>query len=102
MTLAAISGDREAVGMCFLPWKIRSAWISSETTGTWYCRHSSIIRRSSSSVHTIPRGLWGEQRMNRSASFSFSSKSAQSTDHLSSFSTNWFSRTLRFQASVMS
>ena len=24
----------EAVGMCFLPWKIRSEWISSETTST--------------------------------------------------------------------
>ena len=34
MTLAAISGDRVAVGMCFLPWKIRSEWISSETTST--------------------------------------------------------------------
>ena len=88
--------------MCFLPWKIRSEWISSETTGTWYFRHSSIIRRSSSSVHTMPTGLWGEHRRKRSEIFSFSSKSAQSTVHFPSFSTRGFSTTVRFQASVMS
>ena len=64
--------------------------------------HSSTMRRSSSGVHTMPRGLWGLHRRKRSASASLSSKSAQSISHLPSFSTKGFSSTFRFHASVMS
>ena len=101
-TYRAASGDTVAVGVCFLPWKIRSEWISSENRTTWCFMHSSTMRRSSSGVQTMPRGLWGLHSRNRSASSSLASKSAQSISHLPSFSTNWFSSTLRFQASVMS
>ena len=80
--------EREAVGMWRLPWKMRSEWISSLTTRTWCFRHSSIIRRSSSSVQTMPRGLWGLHSRKMSALRSFSSKSAQSTVHAPSCSTS--------------
>ena len=67
MVLAAISGERDAVGI-WVPRKTRSAWISSETTRTWYLRHSSIIRMRSSLLQTMPRGLWGLQKRKSLAS----------------------------------
>ena len=101
-TYWAISGERVAVGVCFFPWKIRSEWISSENSMTWCFMHSSAIRRSSSGVHTMPRGLWGLHSRNRSTCSSLASKSAQSISHLPPRSTKWFSTTLRPAASVMS
>ena len=102
ITFPAMSSERVAVGMCFLPWKTKSEWISSDTSNTSFSIQIRAILFSSSLVHTIPSGLWGLHRRNILACFAFSSKSSKSMDQDPSFSTIWFSSTFRPQASVTS
>ena len=73
-------GKREAMGTWRCPARTKSQWISSLTRGTPCFWHSSPTRRSSSSVHTRPTGLWGEQNTISvlAGSASFDSKSSKS------------------------
>ena len=92
ITFLSAPGAARTAGVCFFPWKIRSEWISSETTSTSFSKQIVSILSSSSFVHTRPRGLWGLQRMKSftSGSFACLSKSSKSTSHTPSRSRKLF------------
>src|SRR5258708_17807573 len=75
-----ISGERLAIGRCFLPSsRMRSQWISSETIRA--SRVSSASRSSSSRRKTVPPGFCGLQRKKRRVfdEIAFSRKSKSKT-----------------------
>ena len=80
MVCAAISGEREASGVCWKPGRTNSSWISSETISTLCLRQIEAMRSSSSRVQTRPAGLCGLQSRKSLTLFLmiFSSKSAKS------------------------
>ncbi|MFO8182916.1 MAG: hypothetical protein R6U39_01955 [Candidatus Aegiribacteria sp.] len=65
-------------GTCRPPGNRRSACISSENRNRSFSRQISITVFSSSRVHILPTGLWGEQRMSIFAFFAFFRRSSRS------------------------
>ncbi|MCY1246455.1 hypothetical protein D9M72_596890 [compost metagenome] len=55
--MSLLLGNSLASGTCVTPVRVRSQWISSDTILTPLDRHSSAMRRNSSSVQTRPVGL---------------------------------------------
>ena len=102
MVCSAISGERAAVGVWCLPWKIRSEWISSETSRVPFSMHSSAIFFRSEGSHTSPNGLWGLHSRKMLHCLTLAAKSSKSTCQRPFFSTSWFSTTVRSQASTTS
>ena len=98
-----ISSEMLAIGMCLLSHNVRSAWISSEITGTLYFMHKFPIASSSSRVHTCPKGLWGLHTINNFGfSFNLFSKSSKSIEYSPFFSINLFSMTTLALSSLIS